>query len=638
MALDSDTGTRKPPLSVLAREWLAVAVARARPWLDRWVLSTWAIDWLRTTRLHKWVLAFFGGTLVRRIFFWNLAGLAVLLCGLYYLSNNRQWLTEAKLESLNTQGRIIAEAIAGTTRVDPESITIDPERLFQREGPQIPFRDDGFATLELSIRPERVVPLLKRLVDQHSSTRARIYARDGTLIADSDTLRSRNPASRGEPVPAATEASGRVRLRNRWTQFLSWLKGSDMEVYKDIGTANGSHYLEVRMALAGNTTPMLLVSDQGEQIVSVAVPIQRMKSVQGALLLSTRPGAIEEQLAKELNTIFSFAGMAVIASLLASWVLARTIAGPMGRLSEAAEHVSHNISARRELPVMPGRTDEVGQMAHAFRDMTAALYRRIEASDRFAQDVAHELKNPLTAARSTAETLVRYAKTDEQRNMLAGQIQSELKRLNRLITDIANASRLDAELARQESKPVALRDVVGGVVGVFRDIEKARSKREVELVGDDPASAPPDAFVVAGHDGRLGQVVTNLVDNALSFSPGDGRVVVGLRRSGPEIEITVDDEGPGIQANKLDDIFKRFYSDRPQTDGTVGKNSGLGLSISREIVEAHGGRIWAENRPAQQADLQRARDRDQPELKARRAEGVAGGRFVVRLPAAAAPQ
>ena len=273
-------------------------------------------------------------------------------------------------------------------------------------------------------------------------------------------------------------------------------------------------------------------------------------------------------------------------------------------------------------------------MAAAFREMTASLYRRIEASERFAQDVAHELKNPLTAARSTAESLA-YARTPEQQKELVGQINEELKRLNKLITDVANASRLDAELALQETEPVDLRLVLQGVVDVFRDILSGDTRRVVLEVAELPHS--PSALVVNGHDARLGRVITNLLDNAISFSPDNGTITVTARRLGQEIEIVVDDEGPGIPEDKLEEIFNRFYSDRPQTDRTVGKNSGLGLSMSREIVNAYGGRIWAENRmltPGAEAGVAG----DQTELRDRRMPGVAGARFTVRLPAAdAAP-
>jgi len=258
-------------------------------------------------------------------------------------------------------------------------------------------------------------------------------------------------------------------------------------------------------------------------------------------------------------------------------------------------------------------------MAGAFQAMTMALYRRIEASEKFAADVAHELKNPLTAARSTAESLS-FAKSDAERDHLVQQIQDELKRLNRLITDVSNASRLDAELARKEMRPIDVAMMLRNVVGIFRDILGDDSRHILLAVGQEPFEG---AFAIAGDEGRLGQVLTNLIDNAISFSPEDATVTVRARSKSDFVEILVEDEGPGIPADRLDIIFDRFYSDRPATDSSRGKNSGLGLSISREIIRAHGGEITAENRYADGAAAG-----TQP----------SGARFVVRLPIAARAQ
>jgi two-component system sensor histidine kinase ChvG len=254
-------------------------------------------------------------------------------------------------------------------------------------------------------------------------------------------------------------------------------------------------------------------------------------------------------------------------------------------------------------------------MAEAFAAMTSSLYRRIEASENFAADVAHELKNPLTAARSTAESLS-YARTEEQREQLVQQIQLELKRLNRLISDVSNASRLDAELAFQETAPVELSSMLSGIVTTFGDIVDSET---LQLKFEFDRAADPDLYVVEGHEGRLWQLVNNLLDNAVSFSPATGTVTIRVRRDKDHVEFTVEDEGPGIDADKLETIFKRFYTYRPTAAGSRGTNSGLGLSISRDIVVAHGGEIWAENR-----------------FPAGASGGAApsGARFIVRLPAA----
>ncbi len=563
-------------------------------------------------RLHNtWIARFFGASLSRRIFLANIVGLAVLIFGILLLSKHNKWLIDAKRESLIAQGEIIAAGIASNAVERGNQVVLDPDKLPEIEGGKIPFRNDGFASIDQAIKPEVVTPVLRRLMQRTKNVRARIYTRDGALIVDSAQMLQRGQTARNEPVPA-----DKPKARTTWTRITEVLNGAGLPVYQEIGTASGTTYPQVREAFnSGNTAAMVLLTNDRQQIVSIAAPIRRQNTTLGVLLLSTKPGEIDNILFAERKAIFSIGALALLATILASTLLARTVAGPMQRLSAAAEHVSHNITARQEIPEFPGRTDEVGQMAQAFRAMTAALYRRIEASEKFAADVAHELKNPLTAARSTAESLV-YAKTDEQRNQLVAQIQVEIKRLNRLITDVSNASRLDAELALQQTEPVDLSAVTSGIVATFRDILSDTSK----TISIDIATSSADrALVVEGHEGRISQVMTNLIDNALSFSPDDGAVKVILQRRGPQVEIGVEDQGPGIDDNKLETVFDRFYTYRPTAYSSRGTNSGLGLSISREIVRAHGGKVWAENRFADGTSGARI-----------------GARFVVQLPASQA--
>lgn len=549
------------------------------------------IKWWSKTAIARYI----SGTLLRRILVSNLLGLAVLLGGVLYLSMTHGWLLEAKRQLLQKQGQIIASAIGENARADIFTGSADDANNEQSLS-RVPFRDDAFSALELSLSPERVTPILNRIINPPNigariDVRARIYDKGLNLVVDTATLLQKGKGHVARPEPPTDDA--RPRTRNIWTKITEWLIDRELPVYKEIGNANGIAYPEVQRALQGDSTAVLLLDNRGEQIVAVAEPIRRARSktVQGVLFLSTRPGEISEILSEERSVIFTLATFAFLATLLSSWLLARTVADPMRRLSEAAEHVSRNISARKELPEDLDRRDEVGQMGTAFRAMTAALFRRIEASEKFAADVAHELKNPLAAARSTAETLT-YAKTDAQRDQLVGQILSEIKRLNRLITDVSNASRLDAELARQQMLPLDVRTVLTNVSGIFSEILSSETRRVV--VDIEPALHEGD-YTVMGHEGRLGQVLTNLVDNAISFSPENGVVTVSARRIGPDVEIAVADAGPGIPADRLEAVFERFYSDRPETDQKRGKNSGLGLSISREIIIAHQGRIWAEN-------------------------------------------
>ncbi len=631
MALDFEGPPQAGGVDVARAKPVAGVIASASAALTNAGAAIARLDtgvWVRSQPIWR----FFTKSIARRILASNLIGAAVLLTGAFFINQNHGWLRDAKMESLRTQGEIMASAIASDAKLETDRIIVDLDKMLEPDAGFAPLRDDSLASLRLSLAPERVAPLLRRLV-QLTSARARIYDREGTLVADLAQFQlTRGQVERIELPAVPTTDNGLVPVKSLWTRFLAGVIRGDLPVYHDIGTANGRSFPQVRDALAGRAGEMLLLDNKGNQIVTATVPIRNVRAILGVLVLSTRPGEIDRILWREQKMYIWLGSIALGATLLAAWLLNRSVAGPMHRLSEAAEQVSHNINARRTLPDMSNRRDEVGQMAVAYRNMTEALYRRIEASDRFAQDVAHELKNPLTAARSTAE-LMNYAKTDAQRAELMKQFQGELKRLNRLITDIASASRLDAELARQEITRLDISEIVKGIVQVFRDLHG--SQRRIQLVLDDAATGDTASYAVDGHESRLGQVITNLVDNALSFSPSGGVVTVIARHVDREIEIAIEDQGPGIPENKLEDIFKRFYSDRPQTDGKTGKNSGLGLSITREIVEAHGGRIWAENRKTRAGE--QVQTHDQPELEARRIAGVSGARFVVRLPMAALP-
>jgi len=360
------------------------------------------------------------------------------------------------------------------------------------------------------------------------------------------------------------------------------------------------------------------VNDKGELVVSVAVPIQRMRAVLGVLLLSTRGGDIDNIVSAERWGIVRVSLFAAAVTIVLSIILANTIAGPVQRLSAAAESVRHSVKARAQIPDFTDRTDEIGHLSGALRDMTNALYKRIDAIESFAADVAHELKNPLTSLRSATETLP-LAKNDDSRERLMEIIKHDVKRLDRLISDISDASRLDAELAREDATAVDMAELLRTTVSLFNDIHRDDTPEVVLDIAYAPGAWP---YRVMGHDSRLSQVIVNLLDNAISFSPPGGRVAVLVRRMGHEIQISVEDEGPGIPDENLERIFERFYTDRPQEN--FGQNSGLGLNISRQIAVAHGGRLWAENRPPKGVG------RGKGDASVGRSGGA---RFVMRLPA-----
>jgi two-component system, OmpR family, sensor histidine kinase ChvG len=345
----------------------------------------------------------------------------------------------------------------------------------------------------------------------------------------------------------------------------------------------------------------------------LSVPIQRYRAVLGTLMLSTQGGDIDKIVAAERRAILRVVGVAAIVTLVLSMLLASTIANPLRRLSAAAIRVRRGVKNREEIPDFSDRQDEIGNLSVALRDMTNALYGRIEAIESFAADVSHELKNPLTSLRSAVETLP-LARTEESRGRLLEVIQHDVRRLDRLITDISDASRLDAELVREDAERLDLMNLVSEIVAAARDPGRSRKPVNIEFRTSKREEAAK-AFFTLGHDLRLGQVFTNLIENARSFVPDEtGRIVVTLTRQGKRIVATVEDNGPGIRVETIERIFERFYTDRPSGEA-FGQNSGLGLSISRQIIEAHGGTLTAEN------------------IVGAKPGEVNGARFIVTLPA-----
>jgi two-component system sensor histidine kinase ChvG len=566
-------------------------------------------DWLRNA--WQFFVAQSSSSLTRRIVTLNVAGLLALSIGINYLSVFRAGLIDARVQSLLVQGQIIAGAIAASATVETDSsITIDPSKLNdlqpgQSYGPS----EDAVYGIDFPINPERVAPILRRLVSP-TKTRARIYDRDGVLLVDSRNLFGRGDVLRFDlPPPTAEKPS---LFERAVIAVRRWLGRGDLPLYHELGAGNGKGYPEVAQALQGGNASMVSIDDRGDVIVSVAVPVQRFRAVRGALMLSTQGADIDDMVEAERLAILKVFLIATGVMVVLSILLAGTIAEPVRRLADAAESVRRRIRSRVEIPDFTRRRDEIGHLSGTLRDMTNALYSRIEAIESFAADVSHELKNPLTSLRSAVETLP-VARTDDSRARLLAIIQHDVKRLDRLISDISDASRLDAELQRQESAPVDLSKLLNTLVTVANEVKRDDGV-QVTLRFEGGATR---AFRMPGHDSRLGQVVDNLIENARSFSPPGATVRVTCRRSRNNIEIYVDDDGPGVRPDVQEKIFERFYTDRPHQG--FGQNSGLGLSISKQIIDAHGGTIWVENRIG-------ALDSDG-------APTVLGARFIVRLPA-----
>ncbi|BDV35812.1 stimulus-sensing domain-containing protein [Methylocystis iwaonis] len=586
---------------------------------------------IRLRRLSRAAQSHLSSSLTRRIVVLNLGGLVALLGGFLYLNQFREGLIDARVQSLQTQGEIIAAAVAASATVDTDAITIDPEKLLRLAPGESASPGEDQPAMEFSLNPERVGPLLRRLVSP-TRLRARIYDRDGYLLLDSRSVSGRSNILRFDlpPSPNTTTIDASSFLQKTLDLLRRLTRRPELPLYEDIGMGNGKTYPEVVSALEARAHSVVRANAKGETIISVAVPVQRFRSVRGALLLSTMGGDIDAIIAMERWGIIRIFLVSAGVMLLLSLFFTNTITEPMRLLAEAAERVRRGAKSRQEIPDFSDRQDEIGHLSCALRDMTTALYNRIEAIEHFAADVAHELKNPLTSLRSAVETLP-IAKTESARDRLLAIIKHDVGRLDRLISDISDASRLDAELARADMGDVDLSRALITVVDMTRAVDRGDGVK-AELTIRHLSSEPRIRWRVTGNDSRLGQVFNNLIDNARSFSKPGGVVRVLLwpeRAKGPGgapidgYEIIVDDDGPGIPEGAFERVFERFYTDRPEHG--FGQNSGLGLAISRQIIEAHGGRIRALNRTLAHPD-----GTDEPET----GDKVLGARFVVWLPAA----
>jgi two-component system sensor histidine kinase ChvG len=538
--------------------------------------------------------------LTRRILFVNMLPLLLLAVGVLYLDDFRRGLIEGELQALTTQSQIIAAALgeAAVSVADPD----DDER------------DDRLA-------PELARQILRRLVEP-TRVRARLFDDTGALLADSRMLGQGFLAVEVAPLPPHDAPSERPRAGDMLVDLLGGAMTQDLALppYRELRETNAADYEEARLAFLGEGARAVRRAAGGGLVLTAAEPVQRFKQVLGALMLSTDGQNIENALRTVRRDILRLAAATLALTVLLSLYLAGTIARPVRRLARAADRVTvartrsgvggtlgAGAALSRAIPDLTARGDEIGDLSAALRDMTEALARRLDAIDRFAADVAHELKNPLTSLKSAVETVARVSDPGVQQKLM-GIVLEDVARLDRLITDIAGASRLDAELSRTQAEPVDLAQLLQGLAEALAAVAKPGQAKPVFGA----ANAGP--FAVMGIADRLGQVFRNVVANAQSFSPPDASVRIALARVGNKIAVTVDDNGPGIPAEKFDAIFERFYSERPASE-KFGTHSGLGLSISRQIVEAHGGTITAENRQNE-------------------AGGIDGARFTIQLPAA----
>lgn len=496
-----------------------------------------------------------GSRLGRLIIILNFVGLAILIIGALTLNELRRGLVNARIDSLITQGEWVARLI------DEAATVGEPEPALQA--------NDAARLLQLLHLPR--------------SQRVRLFDKDGRLIADSYDVADRvdwkplPPARKPGQAPPAPQKNPTAERAARALKA------------------------ELDAALRGEQVKGRRIGENGEQLVSVSLPIQRVRAVLGVLTLEA--GDVDAIIAAERAALIPFILIAIGVTTLSSFMIYALVARPVLRLARAADRVQQARARSISMPDLARRPDEIGDLTRSLEQMTDSLSERMDAIERFAADVAHEIRNPLTSIRSAVETLDLVG-DGPARVRLTGILKQDVGRLDRLVTDIANASRLDAELSRDEPRPVDLVRLIGDIVGVY-----AGSKGPGVTV---KVAEPGETIVIAGREGPLGQVFRNLIDNARSFSPAGGEVRVTLTRARGKAEVIVEDDGPGIPPDNLETVFERFYTSRPK--GTAfGSNSGLGLSIARQIVVAHGGEIHAENR----TDASGA---------------IVGARFIVHLP------
>jgi len=510
--------------------------------------------------------------LTGRILAVNVLALLMLGGSLLYLGRYQERLVQAELDALRFEAHISASALG-------EGAVVDSEEEHNM------------------LAPELTRAMVRRLVET-SDSRIRVFDEGGSLLADSRMLASRDAAIQIETIapPAANS------VLQGWMGFKNWvgraLREQDYPAYDEQAEQEVEHYPIARQALQGASSQQLWRLPNGTLLLGVAVPLQSFKQVLGAVLVTRSSARIETALADVRVDVLRVFAIVLALTTLLSLYLARTIVQPLQKLARAVRAVKQDqqqatglggaaaLLANRQIPDMTRRGDEVGELSHALREMTAALAARLSAIENFAADVAHEIKNPLTSLRSAVETAERIKDPERQAKLMA-VIRDDVDRMDRLITDIASASRLDAELSRTETTPIVLVQLCQLLVSVY-----AAQPEQAPLVLTTPV---PETLVVRGVEGRLMQVLRNLIDNARSFTPSGGTVRLLVSAADKQAQIEVEDDGPGIPENKLEAIFDRFYSERPAQE-KFGQHSGLGLSIARQIVEAHGGKIWAENR------------------------------------------
>ncbi|WP_417452471.1 stimulus-sensing domain-containing protein [Kiloniella sp.] len=511
-------------------------------------------------------------SLTHKILLINSFVLMIPVVGLMHLEQYRLSLIASELDALSIQGRAFSLSLGSTAVVASQ---VGSEKLV----------------------PELTRSLMRAMLND-IGVRARIFATSGEMLADSLYLAGvGGPVEVGElPPPGGMGMMDRIILF--YEEIINWLPGhDDWPLYREAQHQSAEDYTEVLIALNGEPAGMVRTDTTGRLVLSMAVPVQRYRQVLGALMLSKDAQVVTQAVQDRRRDILAVCGLALGVTVLLSLYLAGIIGRPLRRLANAADFVRYGKGREYEIPDFTHRGDEIGDLSGALRAMTEALWARMDAIEGFAADVSHEIKNPLTSLRSAVETVSRISDPEQQKKLLA-IIMDDVQRLDRLISDISDASRLDAELSRAKMEEVDVGKLLEALVEIQR-VDENCPVFETDIKND-------QKLCVQGLEGRLGQVLRNLMTNAKTFSPQDGKIRLAARSEQGRVLITIDDDGPGIIPGKFEAIFDRFYTERPEGE-KFGTHSGLGLSISKQIIEAHNGTIAAENRLDENGNILGAR-------------------------------
>lgn len=520
-------------------------------------------------------------SLTVRILSVNIIAIMILGLGILYLGQYTDSLIEGELESMRTEARFFAGALSeGAVR---PVFQISP----------IPFEDP----MEIeAVKPDLARRMMRRL-SESATSRVKLYSVDGSMLADTHELAGPGGIVQMENLgPEQNPLNVGVLFNQSASRFLDLIPMQiHVDKYPEENIDDIFAFHDTKAALLGTISATAWKDKDGKIKLTAAAPIQKIKQVLGIALLTRDGTELEQKIANIRVDVFRvFLGSLGITVMLSIY-LSGLIGRPLKRLALAAEAVRIGKGRNYDIPDMSERGDEIGELSLVLRDMTQALQDRMDTIERFAADVSHEIKNPLTSLRSAVETAARV-NDDNSRKKLMDIIHHDVQRLDRLISDISSASRLDAELTRDEMQNVNLKNLLYRLRDAYKKpMERTKDSSETD---DDKITVTVSGYfdtTVNGNEDRLGQVFGNLISNALSFSPEDGVVEIEIKKDDEFITVIVEDEGPGIPESKIETVFERFYTERPDHED-YGSHSGLGLSISKQIVDAHGGNIWAENK------------------------------------------